>query len=156
MLNLLQFRDHIVRPTLDYLQLGGLAAERLLIGTALAESGLHWIHQVNGPAGGPYQSEPPTTIGNLTWLSMSKPDISARIRSLFMRWPLDVQTEIHGNLYLATAMCRIHYLRVEERLPSADDLGGMAAYWKKYYNTSRGKGTVHEFIRKAEPVLELR
>jgi hypothetical protein len=43
-------------------------------------------------------------------------------------------------------MCRIHYLRVKESIPPADDVTSLAQYWKKYYNTSSGSGNEQEFI----------
>ncbi len=60
-------------------------------------------------------------------------------------------------------MARIHYLRVKEALPVVDyifkgegielevhtmSILAMAEYWKKYYNTYKGKGTVANFINK--------
>jgi len=47
-------------------------------------------------------------------------------------------------------MCRVHYLRRAEPLPKADDVHGMAAYWKRYYNTVHGKGTQQEFVENYE------
>jgi hypothetical protein len=43
-------------------------------------------------------------------------------------------------------MCRLHYRRVPEPLPDAEDINGLAAYWKKYYNTKAGRGSESEFI----------
>jgi hypothetical protein len=55
---------------------------------------------------------------------------------------------MHGNHFYAAAMCRVFYLRVPERLPQADDSAAMARYWKRYYNTHLGKGTVEGFLQK--------
>ena len=41
-------------------------------------------------------------------------------------------------------MARIHYRRVPSPLPKLS-LVGLAYYWKKYYNTVKGKGSVNEF-----------
>ena len=60
--------------------------------------------------------------------------------------------EMVWNLKLAAAMCRIHYRRVAAPLPAADDIEGLAAYWKTYYTTAAGAGTVDEFIRHFEIV----
>ena len=54
------------------------------------------------------------------------------------------------NLGYATAMCRVHYRRVLEPLPGADDIPGLAEYWKQHYNTPLGRGTVGEFADKFE------
>lgn len=52
------------------------------------------------------------------------------------------------NLLFQAAVCRLIYLRVSEKIPN--DLAGMANYWKKYYNTSKGKGTPEKFIEAYE------
>ena len=46
MLNVEQFRLYVVRPVLNYLELGGAAAEQLLVGTALTESKLTYLKQI--------------------------------------------------------------------------------------------------------------
>ena len=50
------------------------------------------------------------------------------------------------DLAYATAMARIHYLRVQEPLPTANDISALAAYYKKYYNTPNGAATEQQFI----------
>jgi len=53
------------------------------------------------------------------------------------------------NLYnarYATAACRLQYYRQPASLPPADDLEGLAAYYKKYWNSSAGKATAQDFI----------
>lgn len=37
-------------------------------------------------------------------------------------------------------MCRVHYLCFPRPLPTADDIPGLAKYWKDHYNTYRGAG----------------
>ena len=61
MLNIQQFRANIVRPTLEAIGAHSRAAEDLVLGTALQESNLHYLRQLNeGPARGVYQMEPAT------------------------------------------------------------------------------------------------
>jgi hypothetical protein len=45
--------------------------------------------------------------------------------------------QLEANLLYQIAIARIHYLRVPKPLPDADDLPGLAAYWKRYWNTRR-------------------
>ncbi len=60
--------------------------------------------------------------------------------------PLDSSKLVNDLLY-AAVFCRIHYLRFKEPLPkSYTDIRRLAEYWKKYYNTRLGKGTVEGFI----------
>ena len=53
-----------------------------------------------------------------------------------------------GNMFAGIIFCRIKYWRVPKKIPM--DLEGMADYWKKYYNTEGGAGTVAHFLEKAE------
>ncbi|MCX5863622.1 MAG: hypothetical protein NTW42_00890, partial [Deltaproteobacteria bacterium] len=52
---------------------------------------------------------------------------------------------LRWNLAYQIAMARVHYLRKKQPMGGADDIAGMAAYWKQHYNTPLGKGTVDEF-----------
>jgi len=61
--------------------------------------------------------------------------------------------DLTWNVAYATAMSRIHYLRVPESLPDADDKMGLAQYWKAHYNTNLGKGTVEKFLDKYESLV---
>lgn len=45
---------------------------------------------------------------------------------------------------LALAMTRLKYLLIPEVIP--DTVEGRARYWKKYYNTELGKGTVQHYL----------
>lgn len=56
--------------------------------------------------------------------------------------------ELKNNDKYATAMARIHYLRVAESIPKAGDIKAQANYWKKHYNTPLGKGLPSEYITK--------
>ena len=83
-----------------------------------------------------------------------KPHLLNDLKGLIMR-DMDLHEQLHGNLFYAAAMCRIFYLRFKEPLPDAGDWHGMAAYWKKYYNTYLGAGTVEGFLQKARPVMDI-
>ena len=53
-------------------------------------------------------------------------------------------------------MARVHYLRVPEALPAADDIEAIASYRKNHYNALLGAGTAAQLIakwRKAFPQL---
>jgi hypothetical protein len=56
---------------------------------------------------------------------------------------------------LACLFARLHYLRVPEPIP--EGLGNIAAYYKSWYNTSKGKATPAQFVAAwceyGEPVL---
>ncbi len=150
MLNIGQFRTNIVRPTLEGIGAHNRAAENLVLGTALQESNLHYLRQLNeGPARGIYQMEPPTH--NDIWENFLayRPELRERVSALLVP-EKDRVDQLVWNLAYATAMCRIHYLRVRYPLPAPDDIRGLAEYWKQHYNTPQGRGTPDEFIQKFE------
>jgi hypothetical protein len=126
------------------------SAENLLLGTAAQESlmGTYLVQLGGGPALGIYQMEPATEkdcwdnfILHRNELRLIMNDISTNTTNgeLF-------ESELTWNLVYATAMARIKYYRDPEPLPAADDIPGLAAYWKRVFNTNLGKGTEAEFI----------
>lgn len=148
-INSTQLLEQVVRPTLQYIDLDSLSAEILLLGTCAQESGMGtYLHQVGGPAFGIYQMEPKTH--DLLWSDFlsKRPALADKVKSLLPSRSIYAKrvNELVTNLNYATAMTRIYYLQFDEELPKPDDVIGMAAYWKKYYNTPAGKGTVDEFI----------
>jgi len=161
-LNLFQVRDYVVRPALTHIGAWSKAAELLVMGTGLTESGLQYLDQVEsnkgdlraGPAYGLFQMEGFTHDDIWENFIRKKPPLHHKLCDLMSPSP-DPIHQLHGNMFYAAAMCRIFYLRIKAPLPAADDLAGMAAYWKRYYNTVHGKGKPEEFIRKAESILKL-
>lgn len=152
-MDLKQFREAIVRPTLQAIMLWSAEAEELLIATAAHESaGLRYIKQVRGPALSFYQIEPATAREVWDrWL----PRQSARLKDL-----VKIETEFRpgdllerrllGDLHFATIVARLNYRRFPEALPSADDVPAMARLWKKRWNTAEGAGTEEQFIANYE------
>lgn len=51
---------------------------------------------------------------------------------------------VPGTDVMACTLARLHYLRCRGKIPS--NVPGQAAYWKKYYNTALGAGTVEEYM----------
>nr|WP_288215319.1 hypothetical protein [uncultured Butyricimonas sp.] len=140
-----QLRDLIHRVLID-LDLYSEAAENLLMGTAAQESGLgEYIRQLgNGPALGIFQMEPATFKDIVQNCLQYKPELAKLVMSVSGVNALRSEY-LEYNLALSICMCRIHYLRVSEKMP--DNLTGWAKYWKEYYNTRLGKGIEEEFIR---------
>ena len=129
--------QHIIRPVLKDLDLWSEPAERLLLGTACQESQCgRYLVQLGGPALGIFHMEPATHDD--IWVNYlgdhSKNHIAKHAASR-MIW----------DLWYATAMCRVHYLRVKAPIP--DNLPAQAGYWKLHYNTPLGKGTEDDYIR---------
>ncbi len=148
MLNIAQLRTNIVRPTLEGSGAHNRAAENLVLGTGLQESNLHYLHQLNdGPARGIYQMEPTTHDDIWEDFLAFRRELKDRV-SAFLVPGQDRIGQLVWNLAYATAMCRVHYLRVPQRLPAHDDIRGLAEYWKQHYNTPHGRGTPDEFVQK--------
>ncbi len=147
-----QFRRLVIRPVIRRLGLWSPAAERLLLGTALTESGLRHLHQVRGPARGLYQIEP-ATLHDIyrNWLPRRAP-LAEGLR-MFTAPHGAVEDQLVWNLAYASAVARLIYCRVPEPLPRADDLTALAEYWKSHFNTAAGKGTPADFIARAGPYL---
>ncbi len=152
-INMNQLREYVVTPVLKHLDPVipySLDAENLILGTIAQEShGSRYIHQLGaGPAVGMCQMEPNTHDD--IWENYIKYNkaLMEKIKVLELSGWYDEANakEMAGNNYYAVAMCRVHYRRKPQALPKHDDIAGMGAYWKKYYNTYLGAGTVEEFI----------
>lgn len=127
-----QLRDLITR-TLQGVFLYSESAVELLMLTAATESNLgEYIRQVRGPALGVFQMEPFThddiwkTHGHLLLPLLGEQSAG----------------RLEYDLRYAIIMSRMHYMRIPSALPEASNIDGHAKYWKKYYNTYLGSGTV--------------
>jgi hypothetical protein len=142
-----QIRLYIIRPVLQRLDLHSPSAENLVLGTALQESRASYIRQIKGPAMGIYQMEPATHYDlHRNFLRYNTP-LKIRVNQYagFFSGDLPDPAELIGNLYYATAMCRIHYRRLKAPLPTNEPYA-LAQYWKDFYNTKLGKGTVEQAL----------
>lgn len=140
-----QLLERIIRPVLMDLGLWSADAERLVLGTACQESacGRYLVQLGSGPALGIFQMEPATHDDLWRNFLQFRPGIEERVQKLLIG-SHPAATQLIGNLYYATAMCRVHYLR--DRDPIPDNLRGQAEYWKRVYNTRLGRGTVDEYL----------
>jgi hypothetical protein len=57
-----------------------------------------------------------------------------------LEWAL----RMDDNDRLGVIFARVHYLRVADPIPL--DVLGQAKYWKRWYNTGLGRGTVEEYL----------
>ncbi|MCP1214150.1 hypothetical protein [Acetobacter okinawensis] len=137
-LNLSQFKYRIVQPVVMAIGQGGDAAVNLLTGTALAESSLCYLAQIQGPALGLFQMEPATHDDCWTnWLRY-QPDIARRILLLCGLTGSPDADVMVWNMFYACAMARVKYLRSSAALPPASNASALSLYHKQYYNTSIG------------------
>lgn len=155
MLNIAQFESVILQPTLDKLQSYSESAIELLKFTCAAESrGGTYLVQVKGPALGIYQMEPATY--NDIWVNyLAHRNDLTTILALTLDNPLPSQANrMVYDLQLATAMARLHYKRVNEPLPAKGDVEGLFDYYKKYWNTEKGKAKKETSIKAYENFLQ--
>lgn len=122
-------------------------ATNLLLGTMAQESNGHYLYQLgSGPARGLFQMEPDTEKDIWDNYIAYRPFIKEMITRLTgVTGPNGLQ--LTGNIVYQIIMARLHYRRVKEKFPAPNDIPAIGVYWKKYYNTVKGKGRVSEFIR---------
>ena len=135
----------VVRPTLKGLGLHSDAAESLLLGTCLAETGLRELEQgrggKQGPALGFWQMEPATHDDLWKNFLEYRPDLQQKLLQVA------IENKDHllvWNLRYAAAMARLKYLIAPGPIP--DTVEGQADYWKRHYNTPAGAGTVKHYL----------
>ncbi|WP_417830438.1 hypothetical protein [Thalassospira sp.] len=151
-----QLRTLVVKPVLLSLGLpSSEVAENLIMGTAAHESHLgDYIEQVGGgPALGIFQMEPATLNDCYENYLDYRADLKAKVDGFLAAQPAtpdgspDKQQQLATNLAYATAMCRIRYYRAPAAMPSdPNDVNALGTYWKQYYNTPQGAGTVEQFV----------
>ena len=156
-----QFKASIVDHTLKCIGLYSPEASILLLATMAVESNFGtYIHQIKGPAVSPYQIEPAThedIFRNFLKFDRNMfekvndiifPNIGVVRDVSFLREEILTkyyERSLLDNLSYATAIARLIYYRVKEPLPKIHPVA-MGEYWKHYYNTPKGKGTVGKFV----------
>lgn len=140
----------LIRDVLTEVGLWSYSAEELLMMTAAVESNLGtYIRQIGGPARGIFQMEPATERDIIDNYLMFKDELRSRVQEFRTKHP----RQLEWNLAYQILMARVHYLRVPEPLPHQMDKLGLAKYWKKYYNTMLGKGTVDKALKAYERLV---
>jgi hypothetical protein len=148
MLNINQFRELIVKSSLNDLMMYSEDAEELMVFTCSTESlGGTYLAQVGGPALGIYQMEPLTY--NDIWQNYINQDPKLNLKMImsFRCNKMPPEEWLIYDLRFATAMTRLFYARIKEPLPSAKDIDAIWAYYKKYYNTIKGAAVKEDSIQ---------
>jgi len=139
-------RDLVVEPTLKEFGFYSESAAELILGTIAHESKMgRYLKQIKGPALGIVQMEPATHDDIWDNYLAFRPELRDKVSALLIPC-VSKQEQLVVNLKYAVVMARIHYLRVPEPLPTADDLQGLAEYWDTHYNRNPLKGFPHQFI----------
>ena len=137
----------VVRPVLTHLNMWSQSAEELMMGTMAQESAMGRYYQQigGGPALGFFQVEPATEQDVWENFLTYKPELRKKIIEMVNLCP-GTDEPLMSNALYSCAIARCCYYRQPEPLPAAGDKAGQANYWKKYYNTIHGAGTVDEYL----------
>ena len=104
-----------------------------------------YIRQLGGgPALGIFQMEPATHDDIWANFLEFKEPLGELILEVSGHYSGPDEKAMEWNIMYAALMARMQYRRRPEPLPAADDIRGLAAYWKQWYNTPLGAGTEEE------------
>jgi hypothetical protein len=124
----------------------------LVYNTGLVESKYVYLKQIKGPARGVFQCEPWVALDIVNNYLKYRESLMKKVANVceldwshFLspnekRWEFILTT----NLAAQIVMCRLHYRRVPKPLPQT--LTDQSVYYKKYYNTYKGKATPEHFM----------
>lgn len=144
-----QYRELILRPANESINLYCEDSEELLVATLANESdGGRYLKEKKGPALGIFQMEPETY--DALWEKTISKDLKLSTVLLndsgySKKPPIEVMI---FNLRYATQMARIKYFDIQSPLPNRHNLLDIWTYYKRYYNSYLGKATKDEFILK--------
>ena len=138
MFDITQFREDILSPTLNALQIRDPFFLELLVFTCAVESaGGTYVKQVKGPALGIYQLEPATFTDCWVNYIVRKPDIinllSLNLAVHRMPHPIEMVTD----LKLATAMAAMLY-KQRKACPTTTVPADLWNIYKPLWNTDKG------------------
>ena len=144
----------IVEHVLKALDMHSPDAFDLVMRTGMQESRFKHLEQIKGPALGFFQVELETA--NDIWYNYLVFKESIRDKMKMLNLPMGPWDEltIMSNIALQAALCRLHYRRFRDPIPST--IEGQADYYKRFYNTPQGKATVEEFISNAKELEALK
>lgn len=150
----IQFQEEVIEPTLDCMgriidpKMASTEAKELMLGTGCAESQLKYIKQLGeGPALGLFQMEPATYADHVKYCERKGEDFKNKViyciyQEMYREMPH--ASHLVFNLRLQVVFARLHYWRVSEPIPKATP--AQAAYWKQFYNSPLGQGTVAHYL----------
>jgi hypothetical protein len=128
-------------------------AVQLCYEVGLVESRYKYIRQLgDGPAKSFWQVEPATAIDNCQHYLKHRKDMMAKCAEAthidLMHWQTydeKIWSDLlEKNIAAGIVHCRLKLWRVPKKMPNS--LEGRAHYWKDYYNSSLGAGSVEKYI----------
>lgn len=142
-------RHLVVRDTLKYLGEWSQAAENLMVGTAIQESGLGFCLK-EGRRLGIYHISPSAHRAVWDHHLVHHPELASLVRGLAGQHAFidDPHGELLTNLKYATAIAWCIYRKAQSALPEATDLEGLGEFWHKHFHagaTSRACDFVRNY-----------
>lgn len=136
----------VIRTALKQLGDWSPAAENLLLGTALQESG-HSSRLREGRRLGIYRISPAAHRAVWDKYLVGDPELASRVRGLAGQhgFLCDPHGELATNLKYATAIAWMIYRRHGQNLPDAADIAGLARHWHRHFH-SRPSGSAEDFV----------
>ena len=128
----------------------------LVVRTGMAESGYRALkgYGDGNPAIGFWQIEPATMYDMIRNYLNYRSKYIKSLESMGMEFTGDdIEISVMSNIAVQAALCRLHYRRDSASIPSWDDIEAQAKYWKRVYNTHKGRGTVKHFVKANKNVL---
>jgi len=143
--NLGQYKENVVIPALSLLDPEipfSNTAVNLILLTALQESNLTYLKQIGGGGAlGLCQMEPSTEDSLWQHYINRKPALKKKMVTLVLK-DIDRKLNLKTNLIYQVAMARIKYFPDSQALPDLSDVEGMSKYYKRIYNTYKGKADI--------------
>ena len=143
-----QFKDLIIRVT-EAQDLCSEVSTNLILGTCAKESafGTYLRQKGGGPALGIFQMEPDTERD--IWVNYLYSGRAAKRKAIYEISGVRSYNNARAmewNIAYGICMCRLHYRRIAEPFPMADDIESLGWYWDTHYNRNPLKGTVKQFM----------
>lgn len=142
-----QLKDLIER-VLNKIELYSPEASDLVFKTLKVESLLKYVRQIKGVAVGFGQCEPWVAVDICKNYLKYRPDLmkqvadTTNVKLSYFTLPKEEDWAwiLETNIAVMISFCRLHYRRIPKPLPK-QNLDEQWIYYKKYYNTERGKAT---------------
>ena len=142
-----QLKDLIER-VLNRIELYSPEASDLVFKTLKVESLLKYVRQIKGIAVGFGQCEPWVAVDICKNYLKYRPDLmkqvaeTINVKLSYFTLPKEEDWAwiLETNIAAMISFCRLHYRRIPKSLPKKN-LDEQWIYYKKYYNTERGKAT---------------
>jgi len=143
----------ICRVLQDFNKYSEESVDLLLLTCAQESSCGQKLFQIGGgPALGIFQMEIDTLHDIINNYLIRRKSLYNSVRLFMCGVSLDLN--LTGNILFQIVIARVYYMRIRTPIPKSRNYATksgyiyhLAKYWKKYWNTSEGKGTIEEAIR---------